>query len=546
MKLFIEAKRCQYEINCLCRMFFPGNKLDIREAFEETGDDYILARLAGGPGRIGPEPRHIPAADAGVPPECPAKDLDGGILRAPHIPPDGDLPLEAGSGSAAAQVEVRIHGKTYAAEQAVTGVNPDEEAFHAECERVFGVLLYRILSEITQVFPKWGILTGVRPVKLVYKYRRLGCSDAQISAILTEQYLVSPEKVRLLFDTASHEYPVIQRSRPDDYSLYISIPFCPSRCLYCSFVSHSVEKAGKLMDEYLRLLCEEIKYTGELVSRIGLHLKTVYIGGGTPTTLRAEQLKTLTGALHAAFPVSSADEFTVEAGRPDTIDREKLQVLLEAGVTRISINPQTLNDHVLEAIGRRHTAREALDSFQLAKEVGHRNINMDLIAGLSEDTLESFRDTVDRVVGLQPENITLHALTVKRAATLATDAAAVFEKRSDLNAQMLSYAYQAFRDGGYHPYYMYRQKGTVDNLENVGFCKPGFEGLYNIYIMDETHSILALGAGAVSKLRQPQGEGIERFFNFKFPYEYISRFDEILARKEKILEFYARFGYEFR
>lgn len=406
-----------------------------------------------------------------------------------------------------------------------------------EKDREFEVtkLLYRLLSRVTGRRQPWGMMTGVRPVRIIHDKRREGKSEEQIAAHFLQQYECSNEKFELARQIADLQKPIIAGTGPMDYSLYIGIPFCPSRCSYCSFVSLSTQRETKLMQPYVDALCREVEAIRSQAEKSGLNIKTIYIGGGTPTALSAEQLRQLMGTVRRCFDLSALEEYTVEAGRPDCTDREKLEVLKEYGATRISINPQTFSDDVLRRIGRRHTAQDILDCFKTAREVGHKNINMDLIAGLPGDTVEGFEKSLNMAISLSPENITVHTLTLKRASNLVIknaeddygDVAAMLDKCT------------ALADAGYRPYYLYRQKNTLQNLENTGWCKSGFEGLYNIYIMEEVHSILSAGAGGSTKLCQPGGTRIERIFNYKYPAEYISGFDTILKRKEGIGEFYA-------
>lgn len=411
------------------------------------------------------------------------------------------------------------------------------EGFDNECERLFGVMLFKMLSPLTGVTPRFGILTGIRPVALMRRLSEQGFSEAQAKAHLCERFLVSPQKAQLLSDIAQRESAIIASSAQNSYSLYLSIPFCPSRCLYCSFVSHSIEKTAALVDDYLEKLVAEITYTGEIVRGRPLRLETVYIGGGTPTTLSAAQLARLLDCTRKAFDLSTVREYTVEAGRPDTITEEKLRVIKQSEATRISINPQTFCDDVLQVIGRKHTAQETSNSFALARKVGIDCINMDLIAGLSSDTIEGFRYSLDKTIALAPENITVHTLSLKRSSDLAYQKAAEFSARDGMATQMMDYSYEALPLAGYAPYYLYRQRNTRENLENVGFAKQGHDGLYNVFIMDETHTILACGAGGVTKLK---GERLERIYNYKYPYEYINGFDEILLRKGRVKDFYDR------
>ena len=355
---------------------------------------------------------------------------------------------------------------------------------------------------------------------------------------LKTERLVSDEKLDLLLSTAEHEKAIRALSGPESVSIYISIPFCPSRCSYCSFTSHSIEKAARLIPQYVELLCEELRETAKLMDELGLRLETVYMGGGTPTVLTAEQLDKVLSTVRANFDMDTVRELTVEAGRPDTITPEKLEVLRKNGVGRISINPQTMDDSVLEKIGRKHTAADIVSAYRLARSFGFESINMDLISGLPGDDFEKFRRTIDAVLEMEPDNITLHTLTVKHGANLAPEAKTVLGRTAD---EMNEHAFKKFADAGYFPYYLYRQKGTVDNLENTGFCKPGKEGIYNVFIMDETHTILATGAGGVTKLKAPHGPKIERLANFKFPYEYVDRFALLSERKDGIRDFYERY-----
>ncbi len=479
MILIIDSHPFRYEMEALCRMFLHGRELKITEEAEiPPKEDYIYTAL------------------------------------------EGDE----------ITVKAKIDGKY--AEAKRTAEN--EHARNMELA-VFGVL-----TEILSIRPKWGVLTGIRPVKLAMQLHDMGLSEEEIRKKLKEERLVSDEKLDLLLTTMEHELEIRASSRPNSVSLYISIPFCPSRCSYCTFTSHSVEKAAKLIPQYVELLCGELKDIAVLIDEIGLHLETVYMGGGTPTVLTAKQLDRVLSTVNESFDMTGVRELTVEAGRPDTITAEKLAVLKKNGVGRISINPQTMDDEVLAAIGRKHTAEDIKTAFAMAKTFDFDSINMDLISGLPGDNMEKFRKTIAEVIALNPDNITLHTLTVKHGANLAPMAQSVFAATADA---MNEYAYGEFAKAGYFPYYLYRQKGTVDNLENVGFCKPGKEGIYNIFIMDETHTILSAGAGGVTKLKAPYDKKIERIFNFKYPYEYIERFELMNERKEQVRNFYEKYPF---
>ena len=477
MILIIDSHPFRYEMEALCRMFLHGRELKITEEAEiPPKEDYIYTAL------------------------------------------EGDE----------ITVKAKIDGKYAEAKRTA-------ENDHA---RNMELAVFGVLTEILSIRPKWGVLTGIRPVKLAMQLHDMGLSEEEIRKKLKEERLVSDEKLDLLLTTMEHELEIRASSRPNSVSLYISIPFCPSRCSYCTFTSHSVEKAAKLIPQYVELLCDELKDIAVLIDEIGLHLETVYMGGGTPTVLTAKQLDRVLSTVNESFDMTGVRELTVEAGRPDTITAEKLAVLKKNGVGRISINPQTMDDEVLAAIGRKHTAEDVKNAFALAKTFDFDSINMDLISGLPGDNMEKFRKTIAEVIAMNPDNITLHTLTVKHGANLAPMAQSVFAATADA---MNEYAYGEFAKAGYFPYYLYRQKGTVDNLENVGFCKPGKEGIYNIFIMDETHTVLSAGAGGVTKMKAPYDKKIERIFNFKYPYEYIERFELMNERKEQVRNFYEKY-----
>lgn len=453
-----------------------------------------------------------------------------------------DSPIQGENGVTAFADEKRISVRLVLDNKEYTGDEPidfslknDEDTVTSYTERKLELMLFALLKKARGYTPSWGILTGVRPAKLMTKLVEKYGSQRAV-AYFTDELKVSEKKAALALGVAETEKPIIDLSDEKSFSLYISIPFCPTRCSYCSFVSHSNEKAKKLIPDYVRLLCREIEYTADIVGQLGLRLESVYMGGGTPTALDAGSLKTVTDAIVNAFDLSACREFTIEAGRPDSITEEKLQVIKACGAKRISINPQTFNDDVLREIGRRHSSQTTVDSMLLARRCGFDNINMDIIAGLPTDTVESFENTVDRVLSFSPENITVHTLALKRSSTLVTEDKA----RGDGEAadKMLSVASQKLTENGYIPYYMYRQSKCLGNLENVGWAKKGRECLYNVFMMEECHTVLAVGAGAVTKLKNPYYNEIERIFNYKYPYEYISNFSEIQKRKDKIITFY--------
>ena len=345
-----------------------------------------------------------------------------------------------------------------------------------------------------------------------------------------------PDKAELAVEVGLNEEEIISRSGEKSCSVYISIPFCPTRCDYCSFVSHDIAGAKKLIPEYINTLKKEIGAVSGIIKNLGLKTETIYFGGGTPTSLSASQLDDVLSETAADFDVPSLMEFTVEAGRPDTINYEKMKILKNYGVGRISVNPQTFSDEIRRNIGRRHTTAQFYSAYEDAVKAGFDDINIDLIAGLPGDTVENFSDGVKKAVELGSANITVHTLALKRASELVTDK----KERtvSKLTDEMINNSQKLLRENGYIPYYMYKQSKSVGNLENVGWSKPGEEGCYNIYMMDETHSVLSAGAGAVTRLKSFRPEKIERIYNFKYPFEYISRQDILEERKKKITEFY--------
>lgn len=363
-----------------------------------------------------------------------------------------------------------------------------------------------------------------------------GSSRSQIIDYFTDTCQATPEKAELAAEVAAYEWPVKKAMYKDGISLYIGIPFCPTRCLYCSFVTCGTRQAAKLIPDYVCALKKEIEYTGRLVAENNRTTETVYIGGGTPTTLSAKQLDDMLGQIHKSFDLSHCREFTVEAGRPDTITPEKLEVLKKHGVNRISINPQTMNAQTLKIIGRAHTPQQIKDAFMLAKNYNFDCINMDIIAGLPGESAEMFKYTLNEAAGLDPGNITVHTMSIKRSSRLH-EYLSDYELTSGAEVErMIDYARRFMSDNGYHPYYLYRQKNQLGNLENVGYSKDGLDSLYNIYIMEELQTILALGCGGVTKTVDPVTDRIERVFNVKEPQDYLARLDEMLKRKDNIFE----------
>jgi len=393
-------------------------------------------------------------------------------------------------------------------------------------ELTMAQMLFTLLRRATGCTPPWGLLTGVRPSKLMLRLRR-DEGETAAERYFRDTLWVSEEKTRLATTIAKAEEPMIALTKPRSFSLYISIPFCPSRCSYCSFVSHTINRASaqKLIPSYVDALCKEIVFTGEIARNLGLELTSVYIGGGTPTSLTSQQLYTLCETLHANFSI--AGEFTVEAGRVDTITAEKLRVLREHGVNRISVNPQSMDDRVLQLAGRQHSAQDVLDAYELVRAHDFACVNMDLIAGLPGDKPAGFTQSLAQVCALKPENITVHVLAIKRAARLE---------------QLPTSDFLYTMPSEYAPYYMYRQSRSLGNLENIGWTLPGHACRYNVDMMEESHTILACGAGGVTKLKHPHTDELERVFGLKYPYEYLRRFDELMQRKARVMEFYGALG----
>lgn len=403
-----------------------------------------------------------------------------------------------------------------------------KKIFTASCTKSF----CHTAAKIKNINLPWGVMSGIRPAKLVRELYDEGKNDDEVTAVLKDIYEVENEKIKLAETVAKNEEKLLKEIGKNSVSIYIGIPFCPTRCLYCSFVSTDIRVSGKYMDEFVEKLLLEIDKTSEIIKKMGAYAENIYIGGGTPTTLSADHLSKIFNRLKENFDFNKIKEFTLEAGRPDTITYEKLCAAKEGGVNRISINPQTMNDATLKKVGRLHTSDMVRECFDIARETGFENINMDLIAGLPDETVEMFKYSLDEVIKLNPENITVHSMCVKRAANLRfTDT--VLAQAKDMN-EMLSYTQKRMSETERKPYYMYRQKNISGNLENVGYSKEGFMSTYNINIMEEKQTIIALGGGGSTKI--VMDDRIERIFNFKDPLEYIKRFDEILDKKDEILK----------
>ena len=434
-----------------------------------------------------------------------------------------------------ATAKITLNGQTAAASRRLKA---SEETVRLR-RRILQQSLYLAAVQLLGREPAWGALAGVRPTKLTTKHLLEGGTPESAEKMLKDVYYVTEERRKLSVDCSVSTVNAVSKMSPSDISLYVGIPFCPTRCTYCSFVSRTVGKKTELVEPYLQKLLREIEFIGPLLKASGRTLRTVYIGGGTPTTLSDEQMARLLDALGRNLDLSRCLEFTVEGGRPDTLTEEKLQTIFDHGADRMSINPQTMVDSVLRACGRPHKAVDVRRAYGQAVKAGFRDINMDLIAGLPTDTLEGFRTSLDAVAELAPANITVHTLALKKGADL-------FEHRAHLPdtqtvAQMVAYAEGRLRALGYKPYYLYRQKYMSGSFENVGWSRDGRDCLYNIYMMEELHSILSLGGGGMTKINLPEGR-LTRFHNPKFPEQYIEQFDTVLEQKREVFRLLEQLG----
>lgn len=444
------------------------------------------------------------------------------------------ITLRERADSAGAHAELHIGGAVFRGRAETRRLDPDEGiAREREKQRIIKTAFFRAARQASDRELPWGATTGIRPSTLITRMTRAGLTPRAAERRLIESYYVSPERAALALDCAEAEKRVRETLGARDVALYVGIPFCPTRCAYCSFVSHSVERSMVLIAPFLDALKAEAAALAKTLDGTAARIVAVYVGGGTPTTLDAEMLDDLLGAIAREFDLSGVREYTVEAGRPDTITAEKLAVLRSHGVGRVSVNPQTFSDEVLENIGRKHTCGDTLTAYALARSAGFEVINMDLIAGLPGDTEAGFRETLERAIALAPENLTVHTLSLKRGARVTLEKTPI--PGGEAVSHMLTDAFDALGRAGYAPYYLYRQKFTSGGFENTGWAKPGAGSLYNVVMMDEVRSVLALGAG-VTKLVGGAGR-IVRVFNPKYPYEYIERIGDIISGKGDIGEF---------
>jgi oxygen-independent coproporphyrinogen-3 oxidase len=476
MKLYVEGNINRYYVQTLCMIFFPGEKFPEDEEITENTPSLSLKLIC---------------------------DDERAIAR-----------VEAKKGEKCVKAE-----RDY-----LFADRPSEERTR---KLAVGAAVIAALSELVKYKPSWGMLVGVRPSKVAMEMLNSGMSKSKVKRTLVGDFLVTPKKAGLAVDVARKEKEIIGTPSPKDCSVYISIPFCPTRCAYCSFVSYTSKRLLSLIPEYVDRLCDDVRNIFNTIKNLGLNVKTVYIGGGTPTILSEEQLIKLFSTISAGCDVSKLEEYTFEGGRPDTITAEKLRIAKEFGVNRISVNTQSLSDEVLREIGREHSADDFFRAYNIAAESGIQYINTDLITGLPKDKFSTFSETMDKILELRPHNITVHTFCVKKSADILKRDSHIYSITGGDVGKCVDYAQLKASQAGYNPYYMYRQKNTVGNFENVGFALEGAEGLYNVYMMEEVHSILAAGAGAVTKLVDYNSDkngkiDIDRVFNAKYPYEYLS------------------------
>lgn len=495
MKVTIQGNINRYYVQTLCMLYFPGAKFSENEIVTD---------------------------------ETPVVNVTG----------------EESENGFSTTVEISIEGCS-ATHTHIEPYSPDKTA-EKTARMSLGVAFFRAGEKLFGYTPAWGILTGVRPSKIAASLLEGGADREEIRHILSSEYFINPKKAALAADVVYNEDRLI-RTLPDrSCSVYISIPFCPSRCAYCSFVSYSTKRLLSMIPDYLTRLHYDIDRTFGIIEKLGFRVVTVYVGGGTPTILSADQLKELLAHINRRLDHTYLREFTVEAGRPDTITAEKLAALYQGGVTRISINPQTLNDSVLKAIGRHHTANDFMRAFDIARQSGIQCINTDLIAGLPSEHFASFSRSIDQVLSLRPENVTVHTFCVKKSADILKSQTDIYSRTGGDAGKSVDYSQFCARMAGYLPYYMYRQKNSVGNFENVGFSLPGYEGLYNIFIMEEVHPVFAVGAGGVTKVMTDRKTNIHRLFTPKYPYEYQGQ-DRVAFMdqyEQKILQFFENGGAE--
>jgi oxygen-independent coproporphyrinogen-3 oxidase len=416
------------------------------------------------------------------------------------------------------------------------GAITDRVEKRKEQKKLMKLLISNVTYFITGKEQPWGILTGIRPTKLVFNLRKLYRNDTnKIVEILNKDYKLSDEKIQLMLKISDKEHAILSKNKPNEINLYIGIPFCPTKCLYCSFTSFPIDKWQSHIMDYITALKKEISFISDELLKGQLNqIRSIYIGGGTPTSLDEATLEVLLEAVKDAFPLEQIEEYTVEAGRPDTITREKLLLLKRYGVDRISINPQTMNQKTLDLIGRKHTPEDIINTYEMAKEIGFKTINMDLIVGLPDETPEDVRNTIEQIKKMAPNNLTVHTMAIKRGSALSDHEEKYSYASSESIEEMISITSQGALEMGLEPYYLYRQKHMVGNFENVGYAKREHECIYNVEIIEEKTNIIALGVGGITKIVTQDGKIINRIENTKDVAGYISRIDEMIDRKRGI------------
>lgn len=434
-----------------------------------------------------------------------------------------------------------VDGQEYTSDYSIGyATEGTEKEQNIRMKRALSHVMLDVLEQYTGMTQQWGILTGVRPTKLYHKYRKAGLSEEEIFAVLKKDYRLSDAKISLMKEIVARQLQVI----PDldeigrEISIYIGVPFCPTMCAYCTFPAYAIQsnrKAGRV-EKFIDGLHIELREMGKWLTEKNMRITSIYWGGGTPTSIEADEMDALYQTMFEAFPnKESIREITVEAGRPDTITPEKIEVLKKWGIDRISVNPQSYTQETLKAIGRHHTVQETIDKFWLSRNMGMNNINMDLIIGLPNEGIEEFRHSLEESAKMQPESLTVHTLSFKRASEMTRNKDKYKVANRDTVAEMMQMASDWTKENGYVPYYLYRQKNILGNLENVGYCKPGEESIYNILIMEEVQTILGIGCGASSKFVHPETGKITQFHNPKDPAAYIMTFEDAIKKKINIL-----------
>ena len=457
------------------------------------------------------------------------------VQKAPQKAEDGAVSaLFRGEKIYTGTCRLTLDGKTVTASTraAAPGTHADKDTRVRLEQRLIKQSVFKAYCALTGNTPPWGALSGVRPTKLVTRHILSENGTAKSAdKMMRTMYSVTPKRSRLCVEAGMHTVEAARSLKEDEISLYIGIPFCPTRCTYCSFVSHSIERSANLLEPFLEALHRELEVTAKLISDSGKKIRTIYIGGGTPTTLNAAQLKSLIEKTKTVFDLSRLTEYTVEAGRPDTIDAEKLKTLKDLGVSRISVNPQTMRDDVLKLMGRNHTCAQTETAMELALAQGFEAVNADMIAGLPGDDYRGFCDSLEKIIAYGPENITVHTLSIKRGSELNANGGTI--PSGEEVGRMLDFAEDALRNAGYEPYYLYRQKYMSGSFENVGWTKPGHDNLYNICMMEELHTVISCGGAGSTKVIGSDGK-LVRQTNPKYPKEYITNIDKILDDKKKI------------